>query len=238
MAIKYVIFDWDDTLADTTRLIERFKTSRNFTKILNKHGVNITFARFKTALLKTTKEINKIKKRRILRFLDWTDLFFQHAGIKTSLRKKIKLTKLFRNYALDNLRLRKGALPLLRFLKKKNVKIILITNGFRLRIVRELKKLKIKKYFHKLYFADRSRKKSTLIPFKKFMRKSLFLGKIKSEECIMIGDDPVEDLAAKQLGITSILIETKRFQNHSALKYADYYAKDLYDVKKLIRGLL
>ncbi len=238
MTIKYVLFDWDDTLADTSGVLDDIVNSKEVHNLLLKTGLKISYKDAKIALMKTADGINVSKKRRIFTFLGWLDAFFINAGISATIVRKFKLFKLFGEFMLRRIKLKNGAIPLLNYLANKDLKIILITNSFKLRVVREMKKLGVNHYFYRRYYADKHKKKSTLKPFKIFLKRTLFKGRIDPAKCIMVGDDPVEDLAAKQLGIKTIFLKGPRFTLKEGEKYADYKAKDLYDVKKIIANIL
>ena len=100
----------------------------------------------------------------------------------------------------------KKAVPMLQKLKRKGLKLAIVSDAPRLKAWMRLTELKIKRYFDVVVaHGDVSERKPSKMPFRKALaslKKLKQLKHLKPEEVLMVGDWPERDIAgAKRLGI-------------------------------------
>lgn len=100
----------------------------------------------------------------------------------------------------------KKAVPTLQKLKRKGLKLAIVSDAPRLKAWMRLTELKIKKYFDVVVaHGDVSERKPSKMPFRKALaslKKLKSLKSLKPEEVLMVGDWPARDIVgAKRLGI-------------------------------------
>lgn len=213
--IKNIIFDLDNTLYDEKDFIFKFinslKKKYNF-KFFNRkvYLKNKVYERknFIQFILKNEKKYTKKLHNQI--FLEF-------------LNSKIRI-KIFKN--LDKI---------LTLLKKKKIKLIILTNGNPIVQQKKIYKLKLKKYFNYIFFARKIYKdKPSQKTFRIILRKS----NAKCNETLMIGDNYYTDIiGAKKSGLMTLLLfnDVKKSYDY---KNIDFKAKSLnsliFFLKKII----
>lgn len=112
-------------------------------------------------------------------------------------------------------------------LKRMNINLALISNTSDSKILKTvLKKYDFNKYFSIMVFSDIiGRRKPHRTIYKRVLKKL----HVKPEECVMIGDEDVDSIGAKALGIISISLNS----NVSA----DYNVKNLSEACNIIKNL-
>ncbi len=112
-------------------------------------------------------------------------------------------------------------------LKDMNLTLVLISNTTYSKILRTvLKRYGFDKYFSFMIFSDVvGRRKPHKIIYKKALRRL----RLKPEECIMVGDEDVDSIGARTLGITSISLNRN--------VKADYNVNNLSEAYHLIKNI-
>jgi putative hydrolase of the HAD superfamily len=206
--INAVIFDLDDTLYD-----ERIYLSKFFLFLSKKYKFNFYYRKyfFKKKIY---------KKKDFIRFILIKEKKFSYLFHKKIFNEyKVFKTKIFLN---------SYAKKIFIFLKKKNVKLFILTNGHPYIQNNKIKYLGIKKYFNNIFFARKLYKdKPSLKTFKIVLQKI----KMLPEQVLMIGDEYYTDIVgARKLGIKTL------FLNNSSKIYP--YGEFIFNIKSLKEGFL
>ncbi|MEM0174214.1 MAG: HAD family hydrolase [Sulfolobaceae archaeon] len=149
----------------------------------------------------------------------WWEEVMKKLGVKYERNQIYEFSSLYWSIASDNIPF-DDAIELIRYLKRKNLKLGIITNsdGEVGNKRRRLERFPLISSFDVIIIAGEGgiRPKPYPEPFILGCEK---LG-LKINECAMIGDDPVKDcLAAKRVGMVSVLID-----RYNKIKFAELYA--------------
>jgi putative hydrolase of the HAD superfamily len=221
--IKAVFLDLGNTLLNSYDNVEK-ELEFPFWK---KHGYKGNLNQFKKI---KEKIMNELFKRNEKKKLSWTNLIIEYLGIGPNnidfnFDKYYKLTK---DYYVRNAKLRKGSIELLKFLKNRNIKIILISNNLSDIANAIIDSLDIRKYFDFIIISDSiGAIKSSLKPFIIALRKS----KTNPQECMMIGDKK-QDMYCKKLGIKFVWLDVSA---NKLLAEYDYRIKKLSEIKNILK---
>lgn len=190
--IKYFIFDLDDTLISEKEYIKSGfevisdKISKDYN--LNKESI---YRNLITIFEEDSKKVfNKLLER--------YDIKYNVDYIKN-------LVHIYRNHT-PNIRLYDDAKLILNHLKKKNIKIGLITDGYKESQRKKIKALNLDKYFDYIIVTDELGKeywKPSSVPYIKMKERF----KCEFNEMVYIGDNIEKDfITAKKLGIYTVQI--------------------------------
>ncbi len=216
--IKLVALDWNGTLlADTRACLD---ADNAMLKALGKKPVSLKRYR-------ETMTIPAIE-------------FYVKNGCsrKEILRHSKKLSALFhKTYERETskIRTRSGTKKLLRWLKKRSINTIILSNHTTYDIERQLKRLKIKDYVSTVLAnpADGTalRRRNKLEKLRDYMKTNGY-GK---KSAVIIGDSPEEAEIGKHLEITSIAVKDGYYSD-SRLKASkpDYFVSELSGIIKLL----
>ena len=207
--LKAIGFDLDDTLIDGKKMHHAA-----IIEALNKFGYKKK--RIKWIRGATTEELLK------LNFPTMNEKMIS----KIALYKR-KIVKKYMNLA----KVLPHARELLRTLKQKGLIVGMITNNSRIELKHFLKYFKIKKYFDIVVGIDDAKPKPNSDMLKIFMKRA----KVKPKEMIYVGDSDYDILACKKAKI-DIILNTK-IHKTKLMSSADYIAKNLKDIKKIIDNL-
>jgi HAD superfamily hydrolase (TIGR01549 family) len=221
--VKVIGFDYGNTL-----IFDPFED------ILDRKLVNFISSKIKKSENKVRKEFVQARKEvnypHVTQFsleepIVWYAL--EKLGVKPSVRTFLTLDiiKVYRTEykkMLKSYDRKKEIVDILTYLKKKGKKLGIISNGRIIDLYSVLEWLDIKKYFD---FTVSSEEVNIEKPDKRiFLMMSNFF-KIKPEECVFIGDDPLRDLPTpKKLGMKMILFKPPK-------KYARTMPWRKYNVK-------
>lgn len=182
---KYVLFDWDGTIART--LDVWLQTAR---KVLADHGV-------------ITADEQIIKG-----FGDWT--FAVKLGVKDNHRFIHDLV-LQVNDKLRGVKLYNGAVDVLAKLKKRGSKLALVTTSVKSFVLPVLKKYNLNGFFDVVLTAEDVKEQK---PNPEIVNKAMEYLDAQIKETLIVGDGPKDMVAGKAAGITTVLFypaENKRF---------------------------
>lgn len=180
-----IIFDLDNTLISLTKY--DYYVYKKISELLVRKTIKRKAILKKLVILRK-KEINIGKKINIFN--------------KTFLNKKesIQAFRIYNSYYPKNFKIDKKNLYLLNHLKLQKKKIYLVTNGDTKRQLKKIQKLKIKKFFFKIYILDGKKKK-----FKPSTQSlSILKNQIKNQNTVMIGDSKIDKQFAKNLKVKYI----------------------------------
>ena len=230
MAIKAVLFDLDNTLYDYDSVHK--KALKQVYKVLKKH-INLSSARFM--------KLFELSKQEIHRELAGTAsshnrvLYFQRLIEKTHKTVEptiiLKLYNIYWNTLLNNMKLRKGALEVLRSLKKKGIKIAIVSDLTTNIQLRKLEKLKISRYVDVLVTSEEAgSEKPHAIMFLLALNKL----NVSPHKAIMVGDNTIADVeGANFVGLYTVLL----CKGKLAKIFSEDYRKPNFTIKD-ISGVL
>ncbi|MCD6547207.1 MAG: HAD family hydrolase [Nanoarchaeota archaeon] len=206
--MKAVAFDLDDTLIDGKRMHHAA-----LIEALNKFGIKRK--RLKWIRGATSEEILK----------------YNLPSLDIALIKKIAIYK--RKVVKKYLKLAKPipySHELLKHLKQKGLILGLITNNSHNEIKAFLKHFKFS-FFHVVVGMDHAKPKPNPDMFNLFMKKA----NISKKDFVYVGDSNHDILACKKAGIRIILMT--KIHKAKLFKKADFVAKNLKDVEKIINSI-
>lgn len=233
--IKAVIFDLDNTLCNSTGVIEDILKSI-FIKHL-KHFPNKSVDELISLNVKIFEKLisdpNVPLSAAIIRV--WFEVFEQ-LQIKPSLKIILQFIEHIRREANKKIRLIDGALDLINYLKSKDIKIGVLTNGIFIDQANKLVKLKLDSFVDYLVTSDMcaSDKPDPKI-FKYLLNKLAVL----PSQALMIGNDLVADIkGADDLGIRTIYLKNSSPRNVAMkLVKPDYTETSHKNILKLVKKL-
>jgi HAD superfamily hydrolase (TIGR01549 family) len=203
---KLAFIDLDNTLYPESlylyNLIREFdskvKINRNQNKLFNNRYLENSLNRRSKDIIT---EIFKIYYDRSPTFIEHEILFYFYKNLDSDLR------------------LYEGAIELLDFLKCKNIKLILLSNGIREVQLNKLRLLKISNYLDHIEILSKKEFQKPNPESALNLVKKYGLG---LDEVVIIGDDPKTDiLLAKNAGITAIRVKTGFFRNEKVNELYD-----------------
>lgn len=234
--IKAVIFDLDDTLCNSTVIIEDI-LRRIFIKHLkyfpNQNVDDLISLNIKI-FDKLIYDPNIPLSAAIIRV--WFE-FFENLRIKPPLEIILKLIEHIRKEVSKKVKLIDGAEELIKFLKSKDIKIGVLTNGIFIDQANKLIKLNLDSLVDYLVTADMCGcEKPDPRMFKYILNKI----DVSPNQVLMIGDDIIADIkGANDLGIKTIFLENSSPKNADMrLVKPDYTATSHKNILKLVKELI
>ena len=225
--IKVIFFDLDNTLYDYYYANDR---ALDFVYKILKRKKNISKDEFIKKYNQSKKEIRK----ELNHSPDSHDrmVYFQRMGenLNLDLNFTLKLYEEYYKYFLKNIKPKKDLLKTFKEIKKRKLKILILTNEVIETQLEKIKKLGVIKYIDYIISSenvgiDKTDKKIFSYAIKKVKR--------NPNEILMVGDNEVEDiLKAKKVKIKAILIS-----NNKQKTEADYSIKQIPEVLKIINNL-
>jgi putative hydrolase of the HAD superfamily len=232
-----IIFDLGDTLVGVTKGIEKIYKLDLQLNDFNKAGFNISRKDYFWALDKTNEDFAKLKTQEGYEEGFFVSSILKHLNRKHSKNFAIKLSKKFFSYQKKYTKLEPFAKQTLIFLKRKGLKIGLISNGNTKKARQWLKFFKIHGFFDVVLTShETGANKSDLKPFKLFLQKINAKSKTKilPENCLMVGDNAFEDISAKKLGMKVAVYLPNLSQKEKQQIKPDFQIKKLNEIKKII----
>jgi beta-phosphoglucomutase len=203
---KYIIFDFDGTIADTNRL-----HSTAFQEVLKSLGI-LDF-QYDTYMGRKTKEV----------FKD----FFRSKAISYSEKEIEELTdrkqSLVRELIVQKLEAYEGAIPFIRLLRKKGKILSVATSSSRAGVTLALNKLGLYEDFHYIITGDDVEKAK---PSPEIYLKALKLANMQPRESIVIEDSLSGSMAAKQAELDVIIVNNRELSGQFYCTDFPYLVRD------------
>ena len=223
---KAVLFDLDNTLYDYDKPHE--KALKEVYKVLKKY-IDISFNRFMKLFDLSKSEIHKelagtaSAHNRILYFQRLIEKTHNTIDPKIILR----LYKTYWDTFLKNMKKRKGVIDVFRKIKKKDIKIVIVTDLTTHIQLRKIEKLKISNYVDFLVTSEEAgSEKPHSIMFLLALNKLNIIPK----DAIMVGDNTVTDIeGANSVGLETVLLKNKKVIK----KYKEDYRNPNYIIKEI-----
>src|SRR3989338_1671559 len=219
LMIKAIIFDFDNTLLDFMRM-KRIATE-NAVRAMIKAGLNVP--------------LNQAKKELFMEYLKDIE---GNTAFEKFLRKKKQFSEKILAAGIDayikskerNLKPYPGVKETLQRLRKKGLKLAIVSDAPKLKLHQRLQKARLDSFFDVVIgLEDTQRKKPSVLPFKKAL-KSL---KVKPSEALHVGDWPEKDiLGAKKAGMKTVFARYG-YTWQGKIVYADYKIKRFKDLLRL-----
>ena len=207
--IKLAIFDMDGLLVDTEQIY-----LKEFPKILAEQGISI-------ALDDMTKIVGQNEKA----FVKYFTTLFPEIDLEIA---KNKLLDILKKRAEDgDMKVKKGAINLLKFLKKKHIKIALASSNNRYEINLYLEKTNLLKYFECIISGEDIKESK---PNPEIFNKVINYFNVKPSETIILEDSFNGIRAAFSSGAKGIMIPDILEPNIEMKEKAKYIFKDLDEV--------
>lgn len=203
---RYVIFDFDGTIADTNSL-----HSAAFEEVLKPLGI-VDF-QYNTYMGRKTKEV----------FKD----FFQSKAISYSEKEIEELTdkkqNLVRKLIVQKLEAYEGAIPFIRLLRNKGKILSVATSSSRTGVTLALNKLGLYEDFHYIITGDDVEKAK---PSPEIYLKALKLANMQPVESIVIEDSISGSMAARQADLDVIIVNNKELSGEFCCTDFPYLVRD------------
>lgn len=218
--IKFIIFDLDDTLID-----EKKYRVKNIKKILSF---------FLLKKINSNYKISNFIKFNYLQSKIYNNSYLTNLAAKVSVKvKKKDILELF-NSSPKETYVSKEVIFFLQSLRKKKIKIGLITDGNYTRQFNKIYDAGIIKLFDKIIINHKEKKKK---PNKLSFKKMLSYYNFNPSQTLYVGDNPNKDfLGPKSMGIKTIRLLKGRYKNLKKNKFfeADKKINKLTDLKKIL----
>lgn len=219
--IKAILFDLDNTLIDFTKF--KKKATYAAVKAMIKAGLKADQGELSKKLLEFYYsygiESDDPFEQYMLKEFKQIDYRALAAGINAYLHEKYIHLKPY-----------PGVVETLRALKKKGLKLAVVSDGMRVKAWMRLNATGIDKYFDTVItFEDTGVKKPHRAPFLKACKQL----KVKPKECLMVGDWPERDIeGAKRLGMKTCWAKYK--QMNKKFITSDYSINKLSEILRSI----
>ncbi len=233
--VKAVIFDLDNTLCNSTVVIENSLRNifiKNLKYFPNKSVEDLISINIKT-FEKLISDPNVPLSAAIIRV--WFEVFEQ-LQIKPPLKIILQLIEHIRSETNKKVRLIDGTLELINHLKSKDIKIGILTNGIFIDQAEKLVKLKLDGFVDYLVTSDMCASNK---PDPKIFKYILNKMRVSPDQVLMIGDDIVADIkGANNLGIKTIYLKNGGPVNPNMKLVKPNYTETNYkDILKLVKKL-
>ncbi|MFH1545012.1 MAG: uridine diphosphate-N-acetylglucosamine-binding protein YvcK [archaeon] len=230
MKIKAVIFDLDDTLFDCSGMLVENARKRSV-KAMVKAGLNLGEKELMQEQKKVLQEDPKC---------DVFELILRNAKLSERERKRIKKAalKAYNSDVVEKIKLFPDVMPTLRELKKKKIKLVIITSGLYRRQMKKVRLLKLNKLMDLVLVHDIEKDPSF---YQEHFLDALKKFNLKSSEVAVTGDRLYAEIkTANKLGMHSIQFMHGRFRKlkpENELEKADYKIRKISEVLNIIKKI-
>ena len=236
MKIKGVIFDFDNTLINSSKTVDDANKL-----VLNKIQEDFETMDLKTfdSILEKTQEkfdrINPLKRYKRLFY----ELFAEESGLSIDTKKIDTYSEIFESHLINRMEFTEGAEEVLEGLKKMNLRIGILTGEG---LYPGLKRRTLDKFDYNRKFDVKIIARDN-IPESKHdpdaFKKAAAMLELKTDEVLFIGDTPEVDIDnAKAAGMRTVLFDryNEEKQKNSKNK-PDFIIEDLHDIYRILDSL-
>ena len=236
MKIKGVIFDFDNTLINSSKTIDNANKL-----ILNRIREDFeamdlkTFDSIRKKVQKRFDSIDPLKRYKRLFY----ELFAEESGLNIDTKKIDTYSEIFESHLINRMEFTEGVEETLDGLKKMNLKIGILTGEG---LYPGLKKTTLDKFDYNGKF-DIKVIARTDIPESKHdinaFKKAAAMLKLKTDEVLFIGDTPEVDIDnAKAAGMNTVLFDKYNEEKQKISKNKpDFIIEDLHDIYRVLDRL-
>ncbi len=235
--IKCVIFDFCDTIINNSKALERMRKSFSQLKFLRENGFQVSKEDYLCAVSKSEKEFAMIGFPAKHAPEAFPSILFKNLGLEPNPALARRMNSYFHSEFNRVVPEMPNARRILSWLASKKVVLVCLTNAQTKASNKRFKKLDFRKYFNKIFVSEAlGFEKASVVPFQIVLDWLKPKG-ISVNECLMVGNDPQEDMLAKHAGIRTVLLEANVPKPKCKTIEPDYRIKNLIELKKIIRGL-
>lgn len=236
MNIKMVAFDVGDTLYRVGHPELLSACWKEEQKVLIKHKLKFTSAQYSKAAERAWRESQKSKyKHNSLSVPLLVQKFLGYAPDETIANEMAdSFTKIAEKYKVKRKHIIRNALKTLHSVRRKGIKLGIISDAKTSWAREWFKDLGIYDYFSIIVLSNEvGGKKASGIPFKKFLDIAKKDFKLKPNEIAFVGDLSV-DMDAKKYGMATVLFNPLNNEYNHFESKPDFIVKDLKDVEKVL----
>ncbi len=226
--IRLVLFDLDDTIADTSRLAEMAR--KNAIENMIRHGMPADFDTAYNELLELIKEYGSNFDRHFDYLLRRLDIPYNPKWVAAGVIA-------YHNTKFAYLREVRHVRKTLLKLKEMGTLLGIITDGNPIKQWEKILRLELDPYFDEVLISDFVGVKK---PHPKIFRKALGKFDVKADEAVMVGDRLYSDIyGAKRVGMHTVWFRYGKYANSEREyeKYADFTIEDLKELPGIIEVL-
>jgi HAD superfamily hydrolase (TIGR01509 family) len=233
MALKAVIFDFDNTIAD-------FKTAKDYMyrklsrKMLEEYGIfGLTTVDVLAQIDHEYSIKGERKKPHYFSREVWAAEFFKRAGIKHTKKMCRDFEMFYWRFILEGVRPMPHAVSVLKKLRKKyKIALLSDSDGFRRFKVERAKVTGLYDLIDLFVTSDDVGQNKPSRKFYEYIFRRL---KVKPAECVMVGDKPEVDLQlGKKLGMKTVWIKHGDWSKALAGKKFNYVDCEITDLRELL----
>lgn len=234
--LKAVIFDLDGTIITE----DHIKGGLEYTFQKNKKYLhNASFTEFLAANDRAVQSIVEMRKNGLIELNQvgiriWFSIF-NELKIPLNAEAVYQFYKDLQNYILSNIKLNPDFIPLIKYLKRKSIKIGILSNGLFIERFERARKVKILKYIDVLISSDMFGIEK---PNKKIFQNVSELLDVSPNMAVYIGNDIRQDMeGARSAGMIPILLTNSTDKNQ--LKPESFQTVyNFFDLKILLEKLI
>ena len=234
--LKAVIFDLDGTIITEDHIKDGLKYTFQRNK---KYLQNTSFAEFSAANDRAVQRIVRMRKDSLIELNQvgiriWFSIFSE-LKLPLNAEAVYQLYKDLQNYILRNIKLKPDFIPLIKYLKRKSVKIGILSNGLFIERFERAKKVKILKYIDVLVSSDMFGVEK---PDSKIFQNISELLDVSPTMSVYVGNDIHQDIeGAKSSGMVPVLLTNSTYNNQ--LKSESFQTVNNFsDLKILLEKLI
>lgn len=221
---KAIIFDLDDTLMDTTGQVTE-KGQLRAIKAMVKAGLPLSYKR-------AVRYRNKLIRKKGVHAhhipLMVKNLVKNPAEAKRLLYMGLKA---HHTTPIKNIKPLPGTIKLLEGLRKKGCRLYIVSHGLKKTQMKKIKKLKIGKYFDRIFIDDSHDESFKEEFFEHIIKDEIENNKLKPEDIISVGNRiDSEIMLSNKLGLTTVLMVHGRY---SKLKPRNKWEKPDFSIRKI-----
>ena len=236
MKIKGIIFDFDNTLINSSKTIDN--ANKLVLKKIQEDFETMDMKTFNTILEKVKKKFDSMDPLKRYKRLFY-EIFAKESGLNIDTKKIDTYSEIFESHLINRMEFTEGVEEILAGLKKMNLKIGILTGEG---LYPGLKKRTLDKFDYNKKFDIKIIAKNDIPESKRdpnAFEKTAAMLKLKTEEVLFVGDNPEVDIDnAKAAGMITVLFDKYNEEKRKTSKNKpDFVIEDLHDLYKILNSL-